>query len=531
MRFPILCSLGAVLLTASVATAGPVGTDLMNKPLKVRWSAQAGKDAGPVDMLSTGERLIAVSWSGELYAFDAATGKRVWKKKPRKPHDYEHGEIALAGGVVVWRNAEDTQLLGLDPQTGRQKWAIELEAPASRLTTCEGSRLVVVSHRGADGAGKGTLLARAIDPIDGTTRWRTPVPSELAGDGGGSVFAYRLSGRGRLFNGLTAVSCATGEARTLTFPVKKPYLTFLDAGGDTLATAHGIHGGSFTEVCMTSIKNPNNVTCTAIEGSQSVDGGLVQADIDRLYVSSTGALIAYDLETKKAVGRSTPGNAGVSPANAGAVLLSAVGGTGMDDFAFLLDPVDMRRVGTVALSKAPTQLVADSKMGYVAAYDGSIKAFELPLPGPKPLLEEVVQVSTSASPGVEQVEDLGWQVSSIINAHPKKGRSSGTRGDGTVDAVAWLGDTGRLAVGGNDDKGNEHSIGAFESVDVRSDRSRRSITFGVDTAACRTVVPASHPAARGYRLHKDAESGAAYSTAGKSLVYDEGRRVLVAKQS
>ena len=71
----------------------------------------------------------------------------------------------------------------------------------------------------------------------------------------------------------------------------------------------------------------------------------------------------------------------------------------------------------------------------------------------------------------------------------------------------------------------------IEAVDTRTDRSHRAITFGIDTAACRTVVPANHPAARGYRLHKDAESGAAYSTAGKSLVYDEGRRVLVAKQS
>ena len=71
----------------------------------------------------------------------------------------------------------------------------------------------------------------------------------------------------------------------------------------------------------------------------------------------------------------------------------------------------------------------------------------------------------------------------------------------------------------------------LEAVDVRSDRSRRTITFGVDTAACRTVVPASHPAARGYRVHSDSEKGAPYATAGKSLVWDEGHRLLVAKQA
>ena len=68
------------------------------------------------------------------------------------------------------------------------------------------------------------------------------------------------------------------------------------------------------------------------------------------------------------------------------------------------------------------------------------------------------------------------------------------------------------------------------SAGARTDKGRRTITFGVDTAACRTVIPPSHPATRGYVTHWDSESGVPYSTAGKSMVWDEGRRVLVAKQ-
>ena len=60
----------------------------------------------------------------------------------------------------------------------------------------------------------------------------------------------------------------------------------------------------------------------------------------------------------------------------------------------------------------------------------------------------------------------------------------------------------------------------------RLDSSQRTITFGIDTAACKTVVPANHPAARGYVVHKDSLLGCAYSTAGRDKVYDQGMRIL-----
>ena len=50
----------------------------------------------------------------------------------------------------------------------------------------------------------------------------------------------------------------------------------------------------------------------------------------------------------------------------------------------------------------------------------------------------------------------------------------------------------------------------------RLDPSQRTITFGIGTAACKTVVLANHPAARGYLIHKDSLLGCAYSTAGET---------------
>ena len=41
----------------------------------------------------------------------------------------------------------------------------------------------------------------------------------------------------------------------------------------------------------------------------------------------------------------------------------------------------------------------------------------------------------------------------------------------------------------------------------RLDFSQRTVTFGIDTAACNIVVLANHPAARGYLVHKDSLLG------------------------
>jgi hypothetical protein len=62
----------------------------------------------------------------------------------------------------------------------------------------------------------------------------------------------------------------------------------------------------------------------------------------------------------------------------------------------------------------------------------------------------------------------------------------------------------------------------------RADPSNRNITFTVDSAACRTVVPCGHAAARGYHVHADAYTGQVYGTAKKNgpRINDEGRRVL-----
>ena len=63
----------------------------------------------------------------------------------------------------------------------------------------------------------------------------------------------------------------------------------------------------------------------------------------------------------------------------------------------------------------------------------------------------------------------------------------------------------------------------------RQDQSDRHIVFNVDSGASRTVVSPKHKAVRGYRIHKDAQTGIPYNTAGKQQIQDEGQRVLQIK--
>ena len=57
-------------------------------------------------------------------------------------------------------------------------------------------------------------------------------------------------------------------------------------------------------------------------------------------------------------------------------------------------------------------------------------------------------------------------------------------------------------------------VGTQQQPD-RLDSSQRTITFRIDTAACKTVVPANHFSTCGHLIHKDCLLGCVYTTAGR----------------
>ena len=74
------------------------------------------------------------------------------------------------------------------------------------------------------------------------------------------------------------------------------------------------------------------------------------------------------------------------------------------------------------------------------------------------------------------------------------------------------------------DKLSGHRIDSVgQAVGDRSDKRCRQITLGVDTAACRTVVPGKASGNTKVQMSLDAEAG--------EVAWDEGRRLFVSKDT
>jgi len=118
-------------------------------------------------------------------------------------------------------------------------------------------------------------------------------------------------------------------------------------------------------------------------------------------------------------------------------------------------------------------------------------------------------------------------------ASQKNVRSLEETGDGDLNATSQDGGS----IGGFDlcqlcgAQATEIPMDLCEVANDAEDGDKRTITFAVDTAACRTVVPLGHEACRGYRVHSDEYTGQTYGTASKKgpRIKDEGKRILQTK--
>ena len=63
---------------------------------------------------------------GNVYAFDAVTGERLWYYKPKYPKDFSAGLPTSRGVVIgdgkVYMAQTDGAIVGLDQATGRVAW-------------------------------------------------------------------------------------------------------------------------------------------------------------------------------------------------------------------------------------------------------------------------------------------------------------------------------------------------------------------------------------------------------------------------
>ena len=112
----------------------------------------------------------------------------------------------------------------------------------------------------------------------------------------------------------------------------------------------------------------------------------------------------------------------------------------------------------------------------------------------------------------------------------KESQKSKSKGKGKGKSMQELTEDSNAADGG--DMGSLSVCQIRDYIqEMRNDETDRKITFTIDSAACRTVVPSKHRAARGYRVWSDGMKGQQYGTAkrGAPKIQDEGKRVLFTK--
>jgi len=168
--------------TVYVATAddvlGPTGQELFAVPVAdgdPAWSAEIGD---PREAVLTDDGVF-VSSTGRLYAFDRADGTKRWHAETPDP---VYTTLAAADGTVVQGfQPEDADVYGLlagfDPETGEERWRLDDWTVTS------------VGVRDGDLYAGGAAVA-ALDPADGTMRWRTDRPGFVTEGGIGESRVY-----------------------------------------------------------------------------------------------------------------------------------------------------------------------------------------------------------------------------------------------------------------------------------------------------------------------------------------------------
>jgi len=185
-------------------------TDINDKnvgTLGIAWTADLedarGQEATPV--VVDGVMYVTHAWS-KVSAWDAATGKPLWKFDPKVP-----GERAVSAccdvvnrGVAVWGDklfvgALDGRLIALDRKTGKELWSMQTFDTAKPYTITGAPRvvkdMVLIGNGGAEFGVRGYVTA--YDADTGKERWRfytAPNPTK-AKDGAASddIFASKAN--------------------------------------------------------------------------------------------------------------------------------------------------------------------------------------------------------------------------------------------------------------------------------------------------------------------------------------------------
>ncbi|WP_419815550.1 PQQ-dependent dehydrogenase, methanol/ethanol family [Glacieibacterium sp.] len=150
-----------------------------------QFDTNRGQEATPLE--ADGVLYTTTAWS-KVFAFDARTGKQLWKYDPKAP-----GPVGLSAccdvvnrGAALWNDKVyvgtiDGRLIALDAKTGLEKWSSQTTDPKLPYTITGAPRivkgLVLIGNGGAEYGVRGYLSA--YDAETGKLAWRfyvTPNP-------------------------------------------------------------------------------------------------------------------------------------------------------------------------------------------------------------------------------------------------------------------------------------------------------------------------------------------------------------------
>ncbi|MGH8219341.1 MAG: PQQ-dependent dehydrogenase, methanol/ethanol family [Steroidobacteraceae bacterium] len=227
--------------------------------LGLAWYADLSERGGSYEttpVVVDGEIFVTSPWS-KVYAFDATTGKRLWKYDPHVPGNFAvklccgivNRGVAVWKGKVIW-GALDGRLIAVNARTGKKIWEVQATDPTKWLSMTGAPRIadgrVFIGEAGSEFEERGYMAAYSADTGKELWRWWA-VPGNPSKGFEQPELAWaaktwhgqwwKMGGGGAPWDGITYdpktgyVYIGTGNGATWPAEVRSP------GGGDNLFTA------------------------------------------------------------------------------------------------------------------------------------------------------------------------------------------------------------------------------------------------------------------------------------------------------
>ena len=143
--------------------------------------AERGGSYETTPVVVDGRIFVTSPWS-KVYAFDAKTGKRLWKYDPHVPGEYAvklccgivNRGVGVWKGKVIWGTL-DGRLLAVDAKTGKKVWEIQATDPQKWLSITGAPRIadgrIFIGEAGSEFEERGYLACYSADTGKELWRW------------------------------------------------------------------------------------------------------------------------------------------------------------------------------------------------------------------------------------------------------------------------------------------------------------------------------------------------------------------------